>query len=508
MISHAVSTELMYTISRQFNTSLDLDEVMGQVLRLTVEATKATHGSLFLLDEQGRVSRYILARPEQAPEISPHNLEKVMAEGLVGWVYQQQQGMLLDNIATHHRWVKFPDDAETHSALAAPLLHQNRVNGVLVLRHEQPHYFDESHLSLVTGIAGQAAIAVENARLFSQIRHERETLDALITGMPNPVLVIDAEEKIIFTNAAGRQLLALTQVDHPALASVEGGLILKAALKELNQNSTSSTREIPWSDGRIFNLSLNHVARLGTVLTLNDITELKRLDELKSAFVETVSHDLRNPLATIQGFAMLLEMENLSERGRSNLSGLLQGVAQIQNLIQNLLDLARIGAKMDEQIEPCDLTEIAEDVLGGFELQLAEKEMTLVADLPAELPWVLGNDLRLSQVVANLVSNAVKYTPKGGRITVGLSYEDGEIRLAVSDTGPGIPPEEQDQIFERFYRVPMMENSEWIEGTGLGLSIVKAIIEGYGGRVWVESEMGVGSTFICTLPALPDMPEE
>jgi|GEM_PF-3371268 len=507
MISHAVSTELMHTISRQFNTSLDLDEVMGRVLRLTVEATEATHGSLFLLDEQGRVTRYILARPEQAPEISPHNLEKVMTEGLTGWVYQHQQGMLLDNIASHHPWIKLPSDAETHSALAVPLLHQNRVNGVLVLHHEESHHFDESHLSLVTGIAGQAAIAVENARLFSQIRRERETLDALITGMPNPVLVIDAEEKIIFINAAGRQLLGLTQMDL-ALASVEGGIILKAALKELGQNSTSSTREIHWPDGRIFSLSLNHVAWLGTVLTLNDITELKRLDELKSAFVETVSHDLRNPLATIQGFAMLLEMENLSERGRSNLSGLLQGVAQIQNLIQNLLDLARIEAKMDEQIEACDLTEITEDVLSGFELQLAEKEMTLVADLPADLPWVLGNALRLSQVVANLVSNAVKYTPKGGRITVGLSHEGKEIRLAVSDSGPGIPSEEQDQIFERFYRVPMMENSEWIEGTGLGLSIVKAIIEGYGGRVWVESEIGLGSTFICTLPTMPDIPEE
>ncbi|NJN95006.1 MAG: HAMP domain-containing histidine kinase [Anaerolineales bacterium] len=187
---------------------------------------------------------------------------------------------------------------------------------------------------------------------------------------------------------------------------------------------------------------------------------------------------------------------------------MLQGVAQIQNLIQNLLDLARIEAKMDDQVEPCDLTEITDDVLSGFELQLAEKEMVLVADLPVDLPWVSGNPLRLSQVIANLVSNAIKYTPKGGRITVSLGHEDGYIRLMVSDTGPGIPPEEQTQIFERFYRVPMMENSEWIEGTGLGLSIVKAIVEGYGGRVWVESEVGVGSIFICTFPALPHTPGE
>jgi signal transduction histidine kinase len=105
-------------------------------------------------------------------------------------------------------------------------------------------------------------------------------------------------------------------------------------------------------------------------------------------------------------------------------------------------------------------------------------------------------------VAANLVSNAVKYTPRGGHILVGVSLADSTIRLRVSDNGPGIPPEEQAQIFEKFYRVPTMEDSEWIEGTGLGLSIVKAIVEGYGGSVWVESEVGQGSTFICLLPAL------
>jgi signal transduction histidine kinase len=254
----------------------------------------------------------------------------------------------------------------------------------------------------------------------------------------------------------------------------------------------------------VFSVSTNDTPRLGTVVTLNDITELKKLDEMKTVFVETVSHDLRNPLATIHGFATLLQMEQLSERGRSNLAGLMQGVTQIQSLIQNLLDLARIEAGMDEQAESCDLVEITREVLDSLELQLAEKEMTLTADLPSGLPPVSGSPLRLSQVVTNLVGNAIKYTPRGGRIFVGVSLEeDGHIRLQVSDNGPGIPPEEQDQIFEKFYRVPTMENSEWIEGTGLGLSIVKAVVEGYGGSVRVESEVGAGSAFICILPALP-----
>lgn len=504
MISHAASTELMHTISRQFTSSLDVDEVMGNVLRLTVEATNATRGSLFLLDEQGHVTRYILARPDQVPEVSQQNVVRVMTEGLAGWVYRQQQGVLVASTAADERWIQLHDDTEkTNSALAAPLLYQNRVNGVLVLHHEQPHFFDESHLALVMGIAGQAAIAVENARLFSQIKHEHETLAALITGMPIPVLVIDAEAQVVFTNPAARQLLSLEQVGTP-LSAVVGGEIINTALANLRQHPASSGIEVQWPDERVFNVSANEVPRLGTVITLNDITELKKLDELKSLFVETVSHDLRNPLSTIQGFAMLLEMENLSERGRSNLAGLLHGVEQIQNLIQNLLDLARIEAKMDAQLEPCDLAEIAEEVLAGFELQLTEKEMSLTAELPADLPWVSGNPLRLSQVVANLVSNALKYTPKGGQIEVALSHEAPNIRLRVSDNGPGIPEEEQDQIFEKFYRVPTMEDSEWIEGTGLGLSIVKAIIEGYDGSVWVESEVGLGSTFNCVLPALPE----
>jgi signal transduction histidine kinase len=504
MISHSASTELIHMISQQFNASLDLNEVMGHVLQLTVETTGATRSSLLLLAENGRVTHYILARPEQAPEVSRLNVEKVMAEGLAGWVYRQQQGVLVPDTFADKRWIQLLDDTEkTGSALAVPLLFHDRVNGVLILHHEQSYFFDESHLSLATSIAGQAAMAVENARLFTQIKNERETFDSLITGLPLPVLVIDAEEKLVFINEAAQQLLAPAETG-ALLAAVEGGEMLKTALEMLRRHPANQSIEVRWLDGRIFSVSANEVTRLGTVITLNDITELKRLDELKSLFVETVSHDLRNPLSTIQGFAMLLEMEDLSQRGRSNLAGLLQGVTQIQTLIQNLLDLARIEARMDDQIEPCDLVEIVEEVLAGFELQLAEKEMTLTADLPLNLPWISANPLRISQVVANLVSNSVKYTPKGRRIGLSVSQEGSDLWLRVSDNGPGIPPEEQAQIFEKFYRVPIMEDSEWIQGTGLGLSIVKAIIEGYGGSVWVESEVGIGSTFICVLPILAE----
>jgi signal transduction histidine kinase len=502
MISHAASADLMNTVSRQLTTSLDLDEVMGKILRITVEATGATRGSLLLLDEEGQVSRYILARPDQSPEVLRQNIEMVMTEGLAGWVYRHQQGAIVADTTTDERWVHLPGDTKTtNSVLAVPLLYQDRVNGVLVFHHEQSHFFDESHLSLTTGIAGQAAIAVENARLFTQIRNEREGLYALIAGMPIPVLVINPEKQITLANQATRQLFLMDPVKK-SLSDIENGDRIEAAITAWRQQPTQTIMEIGWSDQRVFNISLNEVPQLGTVITLNDITDLKELDETKSVFVETVSHDLKNPLSTIHGYAILLGMEKLSSRGQANLVGLMQGVEQIQVLIQNLLDLSRIESKLNEQVVPCDLTEIAVEAIASFELPIAEKGMILTTDLPSGLSKVSGNPLRLSQVVANLVSNAVKYTPREGQIFVGVSQEGGEIRLRVSDNGPGIAPEEQPKIFQKFYRVPMMENSEWVEGTGLGLSIVKAIIEGYGGYVWVESEVGVGSTFGCVLPAL------
>ncbi|MFN8455404.1 MAG: GAF domain-containing sensor histidine kinase [Anaerolineae bacterium] len=506
MISPSASVELLHTISRQLNTSLNLDEVMGRVLQLTVEATGATCGSLFLLNEHGAAARYILARPDQPPEISRRNVDKVMHDGLAGWVYRQQRGMIVPNTALAENWVKLPDDTTaTNSALGVPLLHQDRINGILILHHTEVSFFDETHLSLVTGIAGQAAIAIENARLFTRLKNEHATLYSLITGMPIPVLVINSEGLILLASQAARQLLLLDQEQIP-LQALEGGHKIELALHTLRQDPQRRSVEVQWSDKQIFSLSVNQVAQLGTVVTFHDISELKELDEMKSIFVETVSHDLKNPLSTIHGYATLLGIENLSKRGRANLEGLLQGVERIQTLIQDLLDLSRIESGVDEQIELCDMIEIVEEVITNFKLAMAEKEITLTRDIPAEMLHVSGNSLRLSQIAANFISNAVKYTPKGGKVFVGLSKIASQIRLYVSDNGPGIPAAEQSKIFEKFYRVPIMENGEWIEGTGLGLSIVKAIVEGYGGQIWLDSEVGVGSTFGCILPAVEVSP--
>jgi signal transduction histidine kinase len=452
-----------------------------------------------LLNPEGEVIRRILARPNQSPEVSRRNVNIVMEEGLAGWVYRHQHGALAADALRDERWVHLPDDDEpTGSALVVPLLYQQRVNGLLALHHERVRYFDESHLALAAGIAGQAAVAVENARLYTQVKSEHETLYAFINAMPIPVLLVDPHNTVIFANEAARRSLLVKMVDLP-LAAVTGGPQLKTALEGLRSRNETQM-ELRWADERVFNLTINELENLGTVIALNDITYLKELDAIKSQFVETVSHDLKNPLGVIMGFAQLLQSESLTPAGQASLDSILRSGKQMQSLIKSLLDLAQIEAGTESQVEPCDLVEIVEQVLADFQLALDEKQIDLYTDLPSDLPPVSGDALRLTQVVSNLVSNAIKYTPAEGQITVRVRLTPAGLRLEVSDTGPGIAPAAQAQLFQKFYRVPELESSEKSPGTGLGLSIVKAIVESYQGRVGVHSEVGRGSTFYCVLP--------
>lgn len=497
-IENTNSVELLYKVSQQLNSSLDLDEVLGKVLRLTVESTGAKRGSFFLFDETGNVVRHISARPNETSEVNRNTVEKVMAEGMAGWVYQHREAVIVADTKQDERWVRLPHDEDIMgSALVIPLLYQDRVNGLLALHHKQINFFNNNHLTLATGIAGQSATAIENARLYTQIKSDHEALFALMSGMPIPVLVIN-QGNITFKNRSAERLLLIKEIDIP-VASITGGTELLAALEDLQQNNSRHV-EVNWPDKRTFDVTVNKVYQYGKVIALHDITYLKKLDEMKSLFVETVSHDLKSPLAAINGYATLLTFsQNLSERDQTNLNNILQTTMQMQELIVNLLDLAEIESGMEGQIEACHLSKIAADVLENYGLQIEEKEINLEVNFPDNLAPVNGDPMRLSQVVSNYVSNALKYTPPGGQIIVRGCNQGNEVHLEVADTGPGIPPAAQAQLFQKFYRVED-DTGQSIEGTGLGLSIVKAIIEGYGGRVWVRSEIGVGSTFGCTLP--------
>ena len=252
------------------------------------------------------------------------------------------------------------------------------------------------------------------------------------------------------------------------------------------------------------------VARLagpegGTVWTLRDITERARLERAKSDFVATASHELRSPLTSIKGFIELLgatNTENLTERQVEFIRIALQSTDRLVDLVNDLLDVARIEAG-EFEIHPCsiDLRATVVEVAELMQPRLLDKGQELVVDIAQLRPPALADPVRARQIIMNLVTNAHLYTADGGTITVRLEGDARATRIAVSDTGRGMPPDEVSRLFERFFRGAPAERRG--PGTGLGLSIVKSLVDMHRGSIAVDSRPGIGSTFTVTLPAAP-----
>jgi signal transduction histidine kinase len=252
-------------------------------------------------------------------------------------------------------------------------------------------------------------------------------------------------------------------------------------------------------------LSLHGVAVPdGIVYAFRDLTEERALESMRTEFVSTVSHELRTPLAAIYGAAMTLRRSDvtLGEDQRAKMLDVVSGEAErLARTVNDILWASRLDAgSLSVAIESCDPARLARDVV---EAQLAHLDPSyeLVLEAPADLPQVLGDEDKIGRVLINLVDNAIKYSPDGGRVEIRLTRVGGRVRFAVTDEGLGVPPSEQRRIFEKFYRLdPNMTRG--VGGTGLGLFICRELVRRMDGRIWVESAgLGRGSTFSLELPA-------
>lgn len=509
--------DIVYKITKQLNTSLDLNVVFENVLKLTVEATNAERGSIFLLDESGQIIRHILARPNQSSEELQRNIKQVMSSGLAGWVYKHRIGTLVTSTITDERWTRLNDDKETTgSALVVPMLYNEQVNGILTLHHKQINFFNDSHMALVTGIAGQAALALENARLYTQIKNEHDSIYEIINSMPIPVLLIDANYSIIFANHASQKLLQINQVNI-SLCKLESGKQLISVLEKL-VNLPENRIKVSWHDGRIFNVSVNEVSQHGTIVAMDDITYINKLNDLKEKFVSTVSHELRTPLTLVLGFTMMInkkltkyifpDVKGQDTKAQEAIIHIkrdfdlidMEG-KRLSSLIDDLLEISKVeDLKIKERMKPVSLKEIISRAMAIINNAYDQDRVEQIKDFDNQLPLVVGNQDRLIQVLVNLLSNAAKFT-KNGSVTCRVRKQNDEIITSVIDTGIGIAKEDQMSVFEKFWQVDDSLASK-TKGTGLGLSICKQIVEQHNGKIWVESEPGKGSTFSFSLPCM------
>jgi signal transduction histidine kinase len=266
----------------------------------------------------------------------------------------------------------------------------------------------------------------------------------------------------------------------------------------------SQAEEVVLPDGRTLFGSASAIVSsdeqtIGRVAVLRDITHLKELDAMKSEFVATVSHDLRAPLTYMRGYTTMLPMiGTLSPRQQDYLQKIMAGIEQMTELIDDLLDLGRIEAGVGLVHEDCSLAEIARTVIDAMQGQATSRDLKLTAGKLS--PKIIQGDQGLVRhAVTNLVDNAIKYTSSGGSVSVSVQEGSDYMVIAVKDTGIGIALADQARLFERFYRVKRRETID-IKGSGLGLAIVRSIADWHHGRVWVESQLGAGSTFYLLLP--------
>ncbi len=339
-------------------------------------------------------------------------------------------------------------------------------------------------------------------------------LEAILTNMIEGVLVVDRKGEIVLMNPSLRKSFLVD-------TAPEGKRVLEVIRHVAVQDMVDETlagrkpevfsREIELGGPAGRSLQVNSVALgaeqapEGAVLVFHDITQLKQLERIRQDFVANVSHELRTPLASIKGYAETL-IDGALEDGknaREFVRIIHQDSERLSHLINDLLDLSKIeSGKMKMSFLPVDLSGIVRRTAAVLEKQAVSRKIEMSWDIPSGLPKVLADDTRLSQVFMNLLDNAIKYTPDGGSVKVSFHFREGAVRVDVSDTGMGIPEKDLPRIFERFYRVDKARSRE-LGGTGLGLSIVKHIVQAHGGQVFVASQLGQGSTFSFTLPAVP-----
>ena len=330
---------------------------------------------------------------------------------------------------------------------------------------------------------------------------ERVKLEAIIANIQNGVIVMDENHTILFVNHAIRDIFNLNEeaVAGRQLKDVITNADLHALLSRSGEESVKY-HEINFDDGRMFNAQYTPIPKIGAAITLQDISYFKELDRMKSDFIHTVSHDLRSPLTAILGYTELVERTGpLNQNQQEFLRRLQESIRHITSLINDLLDLGRLEAGFDIRREYVQLEGVLKYILNMFAAQIKKKKLNLTTDIAENMPALRVNPIGIRQMLDNLIGNAIKYTPEGGSIRVYISTQDKQTVLKVEDTGLGILPEEQNHVFEKFYRASNVPDH--VEGSGLGLAIVKSIVDRHQGRVWVESTAGGGSRFTVLLPS-------
>jgi PAS domain S-box-containing protein len=414
---------------------------------------------------------------------------------------------MLEQLATDELHLDLLRNLDLQSYMCVPLTARGRVLGAITLiASDSGRRYGAEDLLLAEELARRAATAIENSRLFREAE-ERGRAARVLATIGDGVFLLDADGLIRLWNPAAERITGFAAADvtgRPVASAIPGWEALASRIPVAHPGEAVRAESVPLDlEGRELWLSVSAVGfEDGTVFAFRDLTEERSLENLRQDLVATVSHELRTPLAAIYGAALTLRRDDIEleqELSDKLLEVIAEEAERLAEIVNDLLMTSQLDSgKLHVKIESCDPLEIVRVEVDAAQARLPDN-VDLAVAASGSLPAVAADPGQLRQVLANLIDNAIKYSPDGGAVTVALEPEERYVRFAVRDTGLGIPPGEQARVFEKFYRVdPHM--SRGIGGTGLGLYICRELVRRVDGRIWVESDGASGSTFVVEIP--------
>ncbi|MDE2490459.1 MAG: GAF domain-containing protein [Elusimicrobia bacterium] len=500
--SEAERLELLLQVGRLLSSKLELSELLTSVLELASRVVDAETASLLLFDEKTRELYFdvALGLGEGAAKV-----RLKLGQGIAGAVAQSRAPEIINDARADPRWSSKADEESgfvTRSILAVPILLKGKLLGVVEAINKRGGVFDEGDREAFEAFASQAAVAIDNARLFASLRDEKFKLETVFSQMRDGAALTDAAGRVVLANDAARRLLgedladvgaALSALElTPALPEVLAGGEFTALRREptlLAVRGRATKAPLPDGEGRLF--------------VFRDETEDWRQEKMKRSFLSLISHKLKTPLASVLGFSDVLladlDPKKSDPMTYKAIKTIREQGGKVADLVDKLLRYTTLESP-DAAPRPEDvpLDEAVDQALKDLRDKLDERQAK-VDFVPGGLR-VRADRGMLVEVVKNLVENAVKFDPKPAPVVgVRARAEGGRATLSVADLGPGIPPEAQEAVFSRFHQVEKDFTGQR-EGMGLGLAYVKKVAELHGGKVVLRSKLGEGTTVSVSLP--------
>ncbi len=509
----AYQTAVLREISERISESLTTEEIL-----------EITAGSLQKIVPYSTVS-YIIINPDGTATLKCHledSVNKRFAEEAkkkMLFAIESVTGMHIpeEKIRTTYFGNIFDETARDHvrSFFNVPMVIDRKLVGIINVASLKPGLYTEPAVSILYNIVEHAGATIGKIRAI--VAHESQKVDSMLASITDGVIMASTAGEMLVMNNKAQKILRLAEHQESMLDvihSLYGIFDLRGAMDEVTRTKIEKSFPEISLEHAFYKITASPVLNsnneiYAVAFVLSDITHEKEIDAMKSEFISTTSHQLRTPLSSMKWFLEMLlgsDLGTINEKQKEVLTDIYNSNERIITLVNDLLDVSRIeSGKITLEPTPTNLVEFIRSMLPETNTMFKKRKQEFSFEYPEAMPRVAVDPKLIWQVLQNLLTNASKYTPENGKVTMTLSLEPDHVLLKVVDNGFGIPEFQKHRIFEKFFRADNVAKSD---GTGLGLYIARQIAEASGGKLWFESTEGKGTTFFLTLPLLGSAPQK